>query len=145
MHDSALAKEWRLQQNQFDSYEKFSLLIKLVSIVIAAMVVLTQQESASVTILIVMLLAILWLQDAIWKTFQSRIEARLLTLESAILAENSSGKTDVIAYQFNQAFINNRIGGLSTMAEYLKQALRPTIAYPHVVVLTLLICSYCIA
>lgn len=62
--------EWCLLQNQFDSYEKHSLYIKLLGIII----VLVAEISNVVNISVILLILVLWLQDAIWKTFQSRIE-----------------------------------------------------------------------
>ena len=128
MNKDALRTEWCLQQNQFDSYEKHSLYIKLTSIILFAAVLM----SNTVNIFIALFLAVLWLQDGIWKTFQARIEHRLLLLEKAIL-EGS----EVVAFQYNTAFTNARLNGLPLIIEYVCQSIRPTVAFPHLV----LICS----
>jgi hypothetical protein len=119
--------EWCLLQNQFDSYEKHSLYVKLscVALVLASQVV----SNPLVGCLVVL---VLWLQDGIWKTFQSRIEARLLLIESAI-----SNKDEMIPYQLNAQFQSSRQGALSLVAEYIKQAIRPTVAYPYPVLIAL--------
>lgn len=132
MQTSDLANEWSLLQNQFDSYEKYSLLIKLVSIGILSFAYFTHHLQVFI------LLLVLWLQDAIWKTFQSRIEDRLLQLESYLSGDQSLERTDGKAYQFNSLYVKSRQGTLALIKEYFRQAIRPTVAYPHVVLLSLL-------
>ncbi|MCW8875560.1 MAG: hypothetical protein OQJ89_03000 [Kangiellaceae bacterium] len=120
--------EWCLLQNQFDSYEKHSLYIKLVSIL--ALVATVISDAAGVSVVLILL--VLWLQDAIWKTFQSRIEMRLLQLEKSIMEENSGD-----AFQFNSHFQSIRPGGLSLIGEYLNQSIRPTVAFPHIALIVI--------
>lgn len=120
--------EWLLLQNQFDGYEKYSLLIKLLSISIVSSFYLFNY----VTLFTLIVLLILWMQDAIWKTFQSRIEPRLLDIEQLLdtdLLENS-GKSP---YQFNRQYHLTRPNQLGLIKEYISQALRPTVAYPYIV------------
>lgn len=125
-----LKMEWCLLQNQFDSYEKYSLIIKLVSII----VLLVAEISASINIFIILILAVLWLQDAIWKTFQSRIESRLLQIEKYLSVGNEEN-----AFQFNSEYYKARLTGLSLIHEYIRQAIRPTIAFPHIVLILILL------
>ena len=134
MQTSDLANEWSLLQNQFDSYEKYSLLIKLVSIVIVAISYLTHHLHFFVFVL----LLVLWFQDAIWKTFQARIGTRLLQLEESLSGEQSLERTDGKAYQFNSLYEKNRPDTLGLIKEYFCQAIRPTVAYPHVALLLVL-------
>ncbi len=101
MQPSYLAAEWSLLQNQFDSYEKHSLLIKLFSIGILSAAYFTDHFS----IFILCLLLILWLQDAIWKTFQSRIDVRLLQLEAYLSNTDNLENPDGKAYQFNSLYL----------------------------------------
>ncbi len=136
MPSSALASEWVVLQNQFDSYEKCSLLVKVVSIVLLAAAVLLD----ALSLYILLLLLILWLQDAIWKTFQSRIESRLLVLEEHLADEGLAESHQKKAYQFNRQFLNNRPGSIVLILEYTRQALKPTVAFPHV--LLVLITTY---
>lgn len=124
-----MENEWVLLQNQFDSYEKYSLMIKLANISILAIAYFTNKFG----LFVVFLLLVLWMQDAIWKTFQSRIEARLLQLESGIL--NGAAEK---AYQFNSQFEKQRPGTSALVGEYLRQAIRPTIAFPHLVLVVML-------
>lgn len=129
MQASDATIEWSLLQNQFDSYEKYSLLIKLISVLTLAATVLAD---GSITVM-AGLLAILWLQDAIWKTFQSRIETRLLQLEQ-FFADEEAAKNE-LPYQFNSNYLKTRGNSISLIAEYLQQAIRPTVAFPHVFLL----------
>lgn len=125
---NALHQEWSELQGQYDSYEKYSLLIKLVNVTL----VVVLMAMASKACFAVLVSAVLWLQDAIWKTFQARIEQRLLVVESAI----KDGQTEQ-AMQYNSAWLGNRPGAIGLVAEYLLNALRPTVAFPHIVLLAL--------
>jgi len=120
-----LAEEWKLMQGQFDLYECYSLIIKLISIVLAALSVIFGYTHFAMAILV----CVLWLQDAIWKTFQGRIEVRLLELE-AFLSENKETEL-ALPFQFNTRYSESRPGTAGLLIEYLKQAVRPTVAFPH--------------
>lgn len=119
-------QEWITLQHQYDSYEKYSLLVKLANVVLISTLLFTPTNS----LLVPILSALLWLQDGIWKTFQNRIYERLLIVEKALLEENP-GK----GMQFNSAWQDTRPGTLQLVVEYLSQALRPTVAYPHALLL----------
>ena len=123
MNIKELGAEWCLLQNQFDSYEKHSLCIKLLSIV----VLLITAVAGQINSYIILILSVLWLQDGIWKTFQSRIEIRLLQIEKYIAAEDEQA-----AFQFNSEYNKTRLSGLSLVLEYACQSIRPTVAFPHV-------------
>jgi hypothetical protein len=126
MKRTELTQEWQLLQNQYDSYEKYSLLIKLVNIVLFSIALLM----GIVNIVILLVLLVVWLQDAVWKTFQSRIDDRLVQLEVA-LADDTA--TSAIPFQYNREFAQNRPSTIGLIASYLSQAVRPTVAFPHVV------------
>lgn len=133
METQKFEHEWRLLQNQFDSYEKHSLYIKLLSII----AVLVVEIMDAVNIFIVLALVVLWLQDAIWKTFQSRIEPRLLQVEKYI-----SEKSEASAFQFNSEYQRTRLYGVSLISEYLRQSIRPTVAFPHIVLILIILIQY---
>jgi hypothetical protein len=134
MQKSDLANEWSLLQNQFDSYEKLSLLIKLVSVALLAVAYF----SGNLTVFVLFLLLILWLQDAIWKTFQSRIDTRLMQLEGYLSIDQTLETDGSKAYQFNSLYLQDRPSTVGLINEYLRQALRPTIAFPHAMLILLL-------
>ena len=125
--------EWCLLQNQFDSYEKHSLYIKLLSVI----VLLAAEISNVISIFIVLVLMVLWLQDAIWKTFQSRTELRLLQIEKYISEESEESE-----FQFNSEYHSVRLSGLSLINEYVRQSIRPTVAFPHIVLVLILLVQY---
>ncbi|MFT5220197.1 MAG: hypothetical protein ACI822_003103 [Gammaproteobacteria bacterium] len=133
MEKTEFRTEWCLLQNQFDSYEKHSLYIKLLSVI----VMLVALISNVISIFIVLLLIVIWLQDAIWKTFQSRIETRLLQIEKCI-----SDASEGAAFQFNREYQSVRLSGLSLINEYFRQSIRPTVAFPHLVLSLILLVQY---
>ncbi|WAJ70080.1 hypothetical protein [Catenovulum adriaticum] len=128
MNSDALISEWTLLQNQFDSYEKYSLVIKLTSLIIFSGAYMVNQ----IGWVLLVLLAAIWLQDAIWKTFQSRIDIRLLLVETWI-TENDYSQ----ACQFNRQFAQARLSGFALIKEYIKQAIRPTTAFLHAILCSL--------
>jgi hypothetical protein len=130
METKEFKTEWCLLQNQFDSYEKHSLQIKLLSV----MVLLAAEMSDLNTLFTGLLLMVLWLQDAIWKTFQSRIESRLLQLEKYI-----SEGSEESPFQFNSEYHKVRLRGGALISEYLRQSIRPTVAFPYVVLIVILV------
>jgi hypothetical protein len=132
-----LQSEWITLQNQFDSYEKCSLVIKLFNILVCCILVFvldTKLWSLAVA-------AILWLQDGIWKTFQGRIGQRLEVVEQAIQDNPNRilDDTSHMGMQFNLAWNQLRPHAVGLVSEYIKQALKPTVAYPHVVLMALVI------
>ena len=129
---NALIKEWTVLQTQSDAYEKHALYIKLVSIGIFSAALITQQTGFGM----VFLLAVLWLLEAIWKTFQSRITDRILTVEGALKARPDLTDTDVVSpCQLNAEWLAHRHGFIGLIGEYLSQAVRPTVAFPYVLLI----------
>ena len=140
-YNALYLQEWTTLQNQFDSYEKFSLLIKLLNISLCSLLLFYWQAG----LWAVLVSGILWLQDAIWKTFQDRINQRLLTIEEALKQSLTNEQTEeVLPMQFNQSWTLSRPSVNGLLNEYLAQGLKPTVAYPHLVliILSLLICIF---
>jgi len=129
MNNSYLASEWTTLQNQFDSYEKYSLIIKLFNIFIFCIALF----SINLSIYVVLIILVVWIQDGVWKTYQGRIEERLLVLESLLSNEAIDDDNNGSGFQFNRQFSENRKQGVGLLKEYLKQTLRPTVAFPHIV------------
>ncbi|MDU0353579.1 hypothetical protein RS130_06225 [Paraglaciecola aquimarina] len=132
---STLQQEWITLQSQFDQYEKYSLLIKLCNILITCYLLF----ALKLALWPLFICAVIWLQDGIWKTFQARTGDRLLLVEEAVSqlqgADNSS--QPILGMQFNSAWESNRSGAIGLIMEYVKQSLKPTVAYPHVLLLIL--------
>jgi len=131
MADPELAHEWQLLQNQCDSYEKHSLYIKLLAITLFFVAFFIERNG----IVLVTVMLVLWLQDAIWKTFQARIEQRLLALETQL----TSGQKTLVttAYRYNLSYLESRPSTVGLIKEYLQQTLRPTVAFPYIVLITI--------
>jgi hypothetical protein len=128
-----LQKEWVLLHTNIEQYERYSLLVKLVAIFASLMMVIY-----SVNILTASLfLLILWLQDGIWKTFQKRLEKRILFIENKIektpnAKSNESSEEVTGAFQYYSQWENDRQGVVGLLKEYLMSSLKPTVAYPYV-------------
>ena len=127
----SFSAEWQVLQNQYDSYEKYSLAIKLLAAIFLLCGLVYQLPSIYTAVLI----AVLWLQDAIWKTFQARIETRLYVVEAQLAAIKQGDAVVELAFQFNRNFLAQRPSSIGLVKEYLLQALRPTIAYPYLLLL----------
>lgn len=127
-HSDALKIEWQVLQTQFDSYEKWSLVIKLAHLTFVSTALLTLHP---ITLGLLYLSLLFWLCDGIWKTFQSRIETRLLNVEDAIAQEFKSNNVEVIPCQFNQTFLASRPSSFGLITDYLTNALKPTVALVH--------------
>ncbi len=121
-----LQQEWLLLQAQHEPYELWTLAIKLTAVLLLAFAPVS-------ALLLLALLALLWLLDAIFKTFQARLAERLLQVERA-LREPDSG---LVAMQFNSQWQAQRPGVGGLLAAYLRAACRPTVAFPYPLLMAL--------
>ncbi len=124
MAASGLQDEWLLLQKQHEHYEFAALAVKLGAVGLFAF-------DAS---LLGALLAVLWLQDAIVKTFQSRLGVRLLRIEQSLAQPEARGTA---AMQLHSQWLADRPGGLALLREYALSACRPTVAFPYVALIVL--------
>ncbi|WP_457418947.1 hypothetical protein [Roseateles sp. P5_E7] len=115
---NALHQEWLALQSQHERYEALALGVKLAAF---AAVVLVPDPRITLP-----LLALMWLQEGVLKTFQGRLGDRLLAIEPAL----KSG-ADAAAMQLHSDWAARRLRGLGLVAQYLKSALRPTVALPY--------------
>lgn len=114
-------EEWRLLQQQHEHYEFAALALK------GAAVGLLAVNAA----FLIPLLAVLWLQDAILKTFQARLGTRLLRVEQGL--REGSG----LAMQLHSDWLASRPRGIGLLREYALSACRPTVAFPYPVLMAL--------
>lgn len=126
--------EWAILHGDIEKYERFSLIIKLFSVLIFALSVAFSIN----TLIAVSTMLILWLQDGIWKTFQNRLEARILIIEKGI---ESHANENNLAFQLYSEWQQKRSGILNLIKEYLFSSLKPTVAYPYIVLVILLFVS----
>ncbi|MCY4745025.1 hypothetical protein NYO99_08590 [Pelomonas sp. UHG3] len=122
---NALHHEWLALQGQHERYEALALGVKLVAFAACALVA---QPALAVP-----LLALLWLQEAVLKTFQSRLGERLLAVERGLTAG------DAVAMQLHSDWLASRPRGAGLVAAYLKSALRPTVALPYPLLMLLVV------
>lgn len=129
----ALQHEWHTLQNNHEQYERSALFIKLTTVVLAAVGIGLGFSPLKVAVVI----AILWLQEGILRTSQSRIGARILSIEEQLLHD-----TGAHPCQLHSAWLAGRSGTFGLLKEYLANALRPTVAYPYAVLIALTAVQY---
>lgn len=125
----AIAREWGILQRQHEHYEFVALGIKLFAVFLFAVALTLGLQDA----LTGLLMLVLWMQDAIFKTFQARLGARLLELERQLA--DGGGTSPGLAFQLHTAWHASRKGMGGLLGEYLRSALRPTVAFPYGVLL----------
>jgi hypothetical protein len=123
--NTGLSAEWTLLQAQYDDYEKAALLIKVFTVSIVLVALITGLSS----LLCVLFILILWLQEGVIRTVQSRTEQRLCTVEKAIA---NSPATSTIAMQLHTDFGHQRATPIRLVVEYIRHALRPTVAMIYI-------------
>jgi len=123
---NVLAGEWTTLQNNVQLSEAIALAIKLVGVVVCLVCIIYTLNP----LISILLLLVLWLQEAIWKTFQARTELRLLKIEHAWSAGDAQS-----ALQLHSDWAESRPGAGRLIVEYLCQAVRPTVAFPYAILL----------
>ena len=127
-----LQKEWEILHGDNEKYERYSLLIKL-SCILATLTLIIFSSNIVLSLFIV---AIFWGQEAIWKTFQERLCKRILTVEKALGSDSQSVPQ---SFQFYSEWMKNRPSTSNMIKEYAKNALKPTVMYPYIILLLLLL------
>jgi hypothetical protein len=125
---SALGQEWITLQNHYEQYEKGGLLIKLLAIALCAIGFMLALHE----LVMGLLLLVLWLQEGIFRTFQTRLGMRILRIEQGVIIGEG------VAFQLHSEWLASRSGVLGLLHEYAVSALRPTVAFPYAVLLLLL-------
>ena len=125
---SAAAQEWSVLQKLHERYEFGALTIKLTAVVLFFAGIVIELHAAW----LVLLLAVLWLQEGIFKTYQGRMGTRLLALELGMAA----GETMPV-FAFHSDWLAQRKGLTGQLREYLGSTVRPTVAFPYLVLLLL--------
>ena len=121
---TALQQEWLALQAQHERYEALALVVKLAAV--AACLLAPRAELAAGVV------ALLWLQEGVLKTFQARLGERLLVVEAGVKAGEG------VAMQLHSDWLAARPRGAALLGQYLKSALRPTVALPYPLLLGLM-------
>ena len=130
---SPLNEEWKTLHQDFERYDRYSLLIKLTA-VLSSLIIIGLAINLAIAVIFIL---VIWLQEGIWRTVQARTAERLLTLEKLIKSDDQKA-----AMQFYSNWETTRHSTVGLIKEYLLNALRPTVAYPYIVLLGLLIAIY---
>lgn len=133
---SALGHEWAVLQDHHEQYEKSSLLIKLSSIAVLVACLALSMD----VVLTLLLTLVLWVQEAVLRTGQSRLGERILRIERCI-AEGESAPV----YQLHSEWQATRPGFTGLLAEYGKNMLRPTVAFPYAVLMAITVLWFAFA
>jgi hypothetical protein len=126
-----LGHEWTALHHDCEAVERSTLWIKLGAVALLVLAVALGFDA----VLTMVLMAVLWLQEAIVRTGQARLVERLLRVE-ALLREGAAGPG--LACQLYSDWRAARPGALGLVAEYLAAAARPTVAFPYAVLVVLL-------
>ena len=124
--------EWMIIHGDIEKYARFSLIIKLFSVLVS---VLSVAYTIDVWFAVAFIL-VLWLQDGIWTTFQKRLETRVVFVEQKLQNEADKNGT---AFQFYSQWEENRQDMTGLVKEYLLNAAKPTVAYPYVLLASLML------
>ncbi|MDC6171146.1 hypothetical protein [Paucibacter sp. XJ19-41] len=128
---SPLQQEWTLLQQQHEQYERGALLIKLAGVALFALG-LAWRIGPHWLGLVALLL---WGQEAMLKTYQARIAARLLRVEQGLLPAAAADRQALPAFQLHSEWAASRPGGLALLGGYARSACKPTVAFPHALLL----------
>ena len=123
-----LSQEWNTLHQDHERYDRYALLIKLTA-VLASLLSLGLAMALWLALVFVL---VLWLQEGIWRTVQARTAERLLTIEKILEQQDPSS-----GMQFYSNWQANRPGTAGLIKEYLLNAMRPTVAYPYVILLVI--------
>lgn len=124
MREDFLSQEWQTLQQCHEQHEKNALLIKLACVALCTFALGLQMPMAWLGFCVVLL----WGQEAIFKTYQSRIADRLLRVEQ-LLAQATPEQP---AMQLHTEWIAQRPHAFGLMASYVSSACKPTVAFPYV-------------
>ena len=122
--------EWAIIHGDIERYERFSLGVKLFSVLISVLCIVHQVDLRFAIAIIL----VLWLQDGIWKTFQQRSETRILFIEDMLRNEAVANNQ---AFQFHSQWKDSRQGVAGLIKEYLLNSAKPTVAYPYALLVLL--------
>lgn len=126
-----LGREWTALHRDCELQERSALWIKLGAVALSVVAVALSFDA----LLTVLLLALLWLQEAIVRTGQARLATRLLRIETLLRAPQPLAGQGCQLYS---EWAASRPGSFGLLAEYAVHSVRPTVAFPYVPLVLLL-------
>lgn len=130
----ALAQEWSVLQRDHERYEMNALWLKALAFGLCFVALAVVVD----LLLVGALIALIWLQEAIVRTGQARLGQRLLLIEAQLKRVSAA---PVLAFQLHSDWLAGRGGLLRLVREYAVNALRPTVAFPYVALLLVLLAA----
>ncbi|RCW74398.1 hypothetical protein DES41_102721 [Pseudorhodoferax soli] len=127
-----LGREWTALHRDCEASERSALWIKLGAVALTAMAVALSFDA----VLTIVLVGVLWVQEAIVRTGQSRLVDRLLHVEGLLRDPMASPRA---VCQLYSDWLATRPGPMGLLAEYLAAAARPTVAFPYAVLVVVLL------
>jgi hypothetical protein len=132
-----LAQEWNTLQNNIEQYEKGGLLIKLTAVVLCV-VGLALGHHINHVIATSLLIGVLWIQEGIFRTSQSRLVERILHIEQLIKQDTPNGNVE---YQLYSQWLARRANTMGLIKEYAPSMSRPTVAFPYAILILIILAS----
>ena len=126
-HTSQTSEEWHTLQQCHEQHEKNALWIKLVCVALCVVGLGLHVARPWLAWCVVLL----WMQEAIFKTYQSRIADRLQKLER-ILAQGGPAPA---ALQLHTEWAAQRPGWIGLVSSYARSGCKPTVAFPYAALL----------
>lgn len=126
---SPLQTEWATLQQDHERHERCAVGIKIAAVALtagAALFGFPLELAAPLT-------AIVWVIEAMLRTVQGRLGKRLLKVETLI----ADGASEYAACQLHTEWQATRPGAAGLLMEYATSALKPTVAFPHALLLLL--------
>lgn len=131
-----LLKQWQTLHNSHENYESYALIIKLFA---TAIFFIAYYLSFNPYVLL-LLLGVLWLQEGIWKTYQQRTVDSIHVIEEKLaINETEQVTSNKQVYLMYSDWENRRPSAKSLIAEYISNALKPTVLYPYVPLIILVL------
>jgi len=124
MTTAHLSLEWQTLQNNHEQHERNALLLKLVCVAVCIAGLAAHVPAGWLALVVVLL----WVQEGIVKTYQSRLSDRLLKVEAMLLVPEAPTHA---AMQLHSEWMANRPDTLTLIASYAMSACRPTVAFPY--------------
>jgi hypothetical protein len=131
-----LVEQWKTLHNNHERYEQYALIIKLTAVA-STLLVFTFSVNTLASLL---LITTLWLQEGIWKTFQSRTVDAIIAIEDKLALNESEqlSETDQTYLLYTQ-WQANRPNVTMLITEYVNNSLKPTVIYPYLPLIILII------
>lgn len=132
---NALQREWEILHREHEQSERSTAMLKAGAVLLSFATL-----AIAVDILLSgLLIMVLWVQEGITRTVQARVGARLLQIENMLRATH--GNVDS-AFQLHTTWQDARGGTMALVGDYARHALRPTVAYPYVMLLVILVIAW---